>query len=82
VRVPAGLTSTIDLSVFDAAYRSEGDLRSSTGDADINGSNQDFETEYRVFEQTNPLDFSARTPVFVGGSGNQSDNGCWWTVQQ
>ena len=44
----------------------------------------DFETEFKVYKQTNPLDFNVRSNVFTAGSGsnNATDGGCWWKLRK
>ena len=73
----------ITLSVFDANYRRDGVITSDTGDFNLGPAstttNPDFVTEYRVYQQTNPLDLTQRVPL-GGASANQADNSCWWSV--
>ncbi len=68
------------IRVFDASL-TPGSLSAGTGDSVISGSNMSFTTTYRVYKQTNPLDFSARTPVGTG-IGDQNAGSCNWSLQQ
>ncbi|MDP1806468.1 MAG: hypothetical protein Q8K72_14935, partial [Acidimicrobiales bacterium] len=81
--------SPITLSVFDAAFRRDGSITAESGDYILGSTstttNPSFTTEYRVYEQTNPLDATARVPVGPPGepaptTPNQADGSCWWTV--
>lgn len=84
VQVPPSGPSPITISVFDAAFRRDGVITGQTGDYNLGASstttNPDFVTEYRVYEQTNPLDVTARVPVGVGSRPDQIDGSCWWAV--
>jgi len=69
----------VTIRVFDAQLTS-GSLDQLTGDSTVSGSNMNFDTHYRVYKQTHPLDFTARTglgPV----SGNTTPGSCHWTVR-
>ncbi len=57
-------------------------LSNMTGDEELNSSGNSFQTEYRVFKQTNPFDFEIRTNVFTGSSGDTSENSCWWGLRE
>ena len=74
------------IRVFDASL-TPGDLDAGAGDSAITGSNVNFATTYRVFQQTNPLDFSSaisiasgaatRRPTRAAGTSNRSPrSGC------
>ena len=79
VKIPAGLTGQVDINVYDASNNPSGSLSSLAGDSSLNASNQAFETEYRVYRQNNPLEFTNRTPV-TGGAGNTTLGSCFWQL--
>ncbi|MEQ1788422.1 MAG: hypothetical protein ABL966_15325, partial [Acidimicrobiales bacterium] len=79
VKVPAGLSGSIDLQVFDASTNPSGTQTTLAGDSSINGSNQAFDTEYSVYRQTNPLDFSLRTRV-GSDTADTTPGSCHWSV--
>lgn len=84
LKIPAGATAPVTLSVFDALYRRGGTITADTGDYNLGAAstttNPDFVTEYRVYKQTDPLDVNVRVPVGVATAGNQADGSCWWAV--
>jgi hypothetical protein len=84
VQAPDSSPTPITISVFDAAFRRSGVISAQTGDYNLGVAstvtNPDFLTEYRVYEQTNPLDVTARIPVGTANQPNQADNSCWWAV--
>jgi hypothetical protein len=84
VKVPAGATAPITVSVFDALFRRDGTITEDTGDYNLGAAstttNPDFTTEYRLYRQTNPLDVTARVPMGTATSGNQADGSCWWAA--
>ena len=43
-------------------------------------SDSTFPTDFKVYQQTNPLDFSGRTAVFASTTGNETDGSCNWQV--
>ena len=63
VSVPAGVTGSVDINVFDASYNHDSATR--IMDTTEGSGAPDFETEFRVFEQTNPADFEAREELFT-----------------
>ena len=83
VQVPAGVSGSIDINVFDAL------LQPRRGHQDHGlrprgPARPDFETEFKVYKQTNPLDFTVRIErVHLGsGSNNAADGGCWWQLRK
>lgn len=84
VQVPEGGVDPFTISVFDAAFRRAGSITTDTGDYNLGAAslltNPDFATEYRVYQQTNPLDVNARIPVGSNPAADQTDNSCWWSV--
>ena len=82
VQVPAGVSGSIDINVFDASYNH--DAATKIMDSTEGSGTPDFETEFKVYKQTNPLDFTVRSNVFTSGSGsnNPTDGGCWWGAPQ
>ncbi len=86
VQAPSTNVTPITISVFDAAYRRSGVITDDTGDYNLGAAststNPDFVTEYRVFQQTNPLDVSQRVPVGSATAGTTADGSCWWRMTQ
>src|SRR3546814_918298 len=82
VKAPSNLTGSIDIRVFDASNKPGGTQTTRAGDSSINASNQDFETEFRVFEQTNALDFTARQPLESGSTAAAlaTEGNCRWKL--
>jgi hypothetical protein len=82
--VPSGGTGAITLSVFDAAFRRDGDITAGSGDFNLGAAstltNPDFATEFRVYRQTSPLDVNERVPVQPATFPDQLDGSCWWSV--
>jgi hypothetical protein len=66
--------------IFDAQL-SPGNLDVGAGDSTITGSDMSFATTYRVYRQTNPLDFTSREPVTTDDPDDE-DNSCYWEVEQ
>lgn len=79
VKIPAGLSGTVDLNVFDAAYVS-GNLQDGAGDRSLDGGGN-FPTQFQVWRQNNALDFTDRTAQF-SGSPNTTDGSCNWSIGQ
>ncbi len=79
VKVPNASVGSIDINVFDASHNRNGSLTTLAGDRSF-ATNSTFDTQFRVFRQTNPLDFSVRTPVFPNPLGNETDGSCNWSV--
>jgi hypothetical protein len=79
VKTPEGGGGPTTIRVFDASLTS-GSLSAGTGDS-ANSSSVNFTTSYRVYEQTNPLDFNARVPVTAGG-GDTHEGSCNWALQR
>lgn len=79
VKIPAGLSGSVSLNVFDASYVA-GNLLDGAGDRTLDGGGN-FPTAFRVYRQTNTLDFSARTPV-TAGAADTTDGSCNWSVNQ
>ena len=86
IKMPETGSSATTVSIFDALFRRDGDITTETGDYILGSTstttNPSFTTEYRVYQQTNPLDINARTPVGGASSANQTDNSCWWDVTE
>ena len=80
VKIPPGGGGSTAIRIFDAQV-TPGALDVGTGDSVIAGSNMSFSTDYRVYRQTNPLDFNARTPLTTGAA-NQTPGSCNWSIQQ
>mgnify|MGYP001460829428 CR=1 FL=1 len=78
VKMPNVALGSVDINVFDASYNPNGDTQTNAGDRNL-GSSAVFPTEFRVYQQTNPLDFSLRTPI-GGATGNQTEGSCHWTL--
>lgn len=79
VKMPNVALAAVDINVFDASYNQSGSVDVLAGDRNL-GDAIVFPTEFRVFTQTNPIDFSVRTPYSTTTSGNQTDGSCYWTV--
>lgn len=79
VKVPNASVGFIDINVFDASHNRNGDLEELAGDRSF-ATNSTFATEFRVFQQTNPLDFTGRSPVFPSPTGDEVDGSCNWHV--
>jgi hypothetical protein len=88
MKAPAG-GGEFTLSVFDAAFRRDGDITGDTGDYILGStsttSNPSFVTEYRVYKQLDPLDVTDRAPIGPPGQpapqqADQADGSCWWAV--
>ena len=43
-------------------------------------SDSTFPTDFKVYQQTNPLDFSVRSEVFASSTGDEVDGSCNWRV--
>ncbi len=83
IKIPAGLSGAIVVSVFDASSNPSGSTSTLAGDAAINVSNGAvngaFETEYTVYQQNNALDFAVRS--LVGSSpGDTTEGSCHWKL--
>jgi hypothetical protein len=79
IKTPAGLTGSVALNVFDASYVA-GALDEGSGDRSLDGGGN-FTTNFRVYQQTNALDFSARTAI-GSGTANTTDGSCHWSLNQ
>ncbi len=79
VKMPNVALGSVDINVFDASYKENGSTDVLAGDRNL-GDSIVFPTEFRVFTQTNPIDFSVRTPYSGATSGNQTDGSCYWTL--
>jgi hypothetical protein len=77
VKMPNVALGPVDINVFDASYNSGGDVDVLAGDRSLGGSSA-FDTEFRVFRQDNPLDFSVRAPYAPSTSGDQTEGSCYW----
>jgi hypothetical protein len=82
VQIPAGVSGSVDINVFDASYNHVSPDR--VMDSTEGAGTPDFETEFRVYKQTNPLDFSIRSTYgsASSGSNNPADGGCWWQLRK
>lgn len=80
IKAPEGGGGLTTIRIFDASL-TPGSLAGGTGDSVISGTSMSFTTSYRVYEQTNPLDFNARTPV-SSGTADQHEGSCNWSLQQ
>jgi hypothetical protein len=80
VKVPAASVGSIDINVFDASHNTNGTLNVLAGDRSFT-SNSTFPTDFKVYQQTNPLDFSVRSAVFASSTGDEVDGSCNWSVQ-
>jgi hypothetical protein len=78
VKMPSTAVSSVSINVFDASYNSSGSIDAGAGDRNFGGS-AEFQTEFRIYRQTNPLEFSQRTPV-GGSTGNQTEGSCYWNM--
>ena len=78
VKVPAATVGSIDINVFDASHNTNGNLAVLAGDRSFS-SDSTFPTAFKVYRQTNPLDFSGRTAVFAS-SPDETDGSCNWQV--
>lgn len=80
VKIPSSGAASTDIRVFDASYNIDGTSGSGAGDS--SDDDQDFNVEYRVFQQTNPLDFTERVPTAgQPGAGNNTPGSCWWDLE-
>ena len=82
VKMPSAPLGSVDINVFDASYNpcvGSSCVGTLAGDRSLGGTAV-FPTEFRVFTQTSPIDFSARTPYSGASSGNQTDGSCYWTL--
>ncbi len=79
VKIPAAAIGPVDIRVFDASYNAAGTVDVMAGDRNLGGATV-FPTQFRVFVQNNPLDFSDRTPVGASGTGNQTEGSCFWDL--
>jgi hypothetical protein len=78
IRIPSGLSGNVAINIYDASYvRGSTDVQA--GDRGLDGSTTDFPTRFQVYEQTNPLDFNSRSPLFTGSPGT-TDGSCNWEV--
>lgn len=57
-------------------------LSNMTGDNEMNVTTASFQTEYKVYRQTNPFDYQQRTPIATISSGNSAENSCWWAMAE
>ncbi len=79
VKIPVGLSGTVNLNVFDATYIA-GTTQQNAGDRSLDGGGN-FPTQFQVWRQNNALDFTDRAPVFAGAP-NTSNGSCNWSVGQ
>jgi hypothetical protein len=77
IKAPPGGGQVV-LRVFDAQL-TPGPLSAGTGDSSITGT-ASFTTTFRVYHQTNALDFTSRTPVGAA-SANQTAGSCNWAIE-
>lgn len=77
VKMPNVALGPIDINVFDASYNSGGNVDELAGDRSLGGPSA-FDTEFRVYRQDSPLDFSVRTPYAPATSGDQTEGSCYW----
>jgi Flp pilus assembly protein TadG len=68
IKIPAGLTGSVAINVYDGAYNPSGSANAQAGDRAL-GDATAFPTQFQVYRQTNPLDFTARTALFSGSPG-------------
>ncbi len=82
IKIPTGVSGTVNVSVFDASGNPSGSLSTLAGDSSSSGSNTSFETEYTVYRKDNALDFSVRS-LAAGAdvAGNTSEGSCHWKLQ-
>jgi hypothetical protein len=80
IKIPTGGGGPTTIRVFDASL-SPGALDVGTGDSVISGTSMSFTTSYRVYKQTNPLDFNVRSAV-TSGTADQNEGSCNWSLQQ
>ena len=82
IKIPTGVSGTVNVSVFDASGNPSGSLSTLAGDSSSSNSNNSFETEYTVYRKDNALDFSVRS-LAAGAdvAGNTSEGSCHWKLQ-
>lgn len=80
VKAPVGGGGLTTIRIFDASL-TPGPLSSGTGDSVISNNNMSFATSYRVYKQTNPIDFNSRSAV-TSGVADANEGSCNWSLQQ
>ncbi len=81
VKIPEGGGGSTEIRVYDASLNPQDGLNNGPGDSNIVSGTMSFSTTYRVYRQTNPLDFNARTPV-TPGDADKNPNSCSWRLQK
>lgn len=88
VQIPEGGSGTVALNVFDAAINYQDpryiDRSERSGSIATLGTDADFQTEFRVFKQDNPLDYTIRSPLQdagISGNANPADGRCHWQLR-
>jgi hypothetical protein len=79
VKVPETTVGSIDINVFDASHTTNGTLSVLAGDRSF-ATNSTFATDFRVYRQTNALDFGERENEFPSDTPNEADGSCNWRV--
>lgn len=81
IKMPASGTTSTSLRIFDAAYNTDASSTTLTGDTRGSfGSGSGFTTTFRVYRQTNPFDFTARTALGPD-TANQTAGSCHWSLR-
>lgn len=85
VKIPEGSGGQVTIRVFDAQFSPNHGLSALAGDSTVSSSanSTNFYTHYRVYRQTNPLDFTStgREAYSSGGPSNEP-NSCHWRLQK
>lgn len=77
IRIPTGLSGTVNLRVFDASYV-VGNTNDRAGDRSLDGGGN-FTTRFRAYRQTNALDFTQRTAL-GNSSPSTTEGSCYWDL--
>ncbi len=78
VKMPPVPLGSVDINVFDGSYNSAGSVDQLAGDRNL-GSSATFPTEFRVYQQNNPLDFTDHDP-YTTTPADQTIGSCNWTL--
>lgn len=79
VKMPNVALGPVDINVFDASYNSAGNVDQLAGDRSLGGASA-FVTEFSVWRQDSPLDFSAKSRYGPATSGDQTEGSCYWSL--
>jgi hypothetical protein len=81
VKMPSVSLPYVDINVFDASYNNdEGTVGVLAGDRYLGGDNETaWHTEFRVYHQPNPLDFTDHDPI-GSPTADQTEGSCHWDL--